>query len=342
MNRPSNSQTNFLDVCESIRTEWPDDRWIGTNVLVAVSGGPDSVLLLEGLRHIHQRNSGTGKLIVGHVNHQLRESAPADMTFTAQLAERHQLKFLSENLDLTPSDSRQPSEEFLRQSRYASLLQMADSCGARYVVTGHNQNDQIETALFRIFRGTGVGGLQGIPALRVAGPVSIVRPMLQVPRQKILDALLEIGQTFCRDATNEESNYTRNFLRNEILPELRERFPGLDKSILKLTQQAVEIEQCLDWETDKFSDAVIDINDCEFKIIKSKVKHAHNFIVRHLLMRAWRDRNWPRRNMHHDWWKQLSDLALDQSKRSVLNLPGDIRVENDPQELHFQTPQPPA
>ena len=340
MNPSDNSQPNFLKVCQSIQANWPAELWGKKNVMVAVSGGPDSVLLLSVLSRIHKHRTETGELIVCHVDHSIRETSAADAKFVERLAEQHGLKLVSKCLAPIHSDSRSTSEDAMRQARYELFMKMADACGARYLVTGHNLDDQVETALFRVFRGTGFHGLRGIPFLRVQGAVSIVRPLLQVPRQTILAALEEIEQLFCTDPTNQTSNYTRNFLRNDVLPRLRERFPALDDSVLKLTRQAAELEQYLESEAETFSDALIDINDRELKIIKSKLENAQTIVIRQLLTRVWRDRGWPRQDMNRNWWSQLSDLAKDKSERSVLNLPGDIRVESDPQELRLKIQTP--
>ena len=224
MHPSDNSEPNFLNVCQTIQANWPAELWDKKNVMVAVSGGPDSVLLLRVLSRIHKRRADTGELIVCHVDHSVRKTSAADAEFVARLAEQHSLKFVSEFLDPIHSDSKSTSEDAMRQARYEQFMKMADACGARYLATGHNQSDQVETALFRLFRGTGFHGLRGIPFLRVQGAVTIVRPLLQVPRQMILAALEEIKQPFCTDPTNQTSNYTRNFLRNDVLPRLRERF----------------------------------------------------------------------------------------------------------------------
>jgi len=337
MHPSDNSQANFLNVCQTIQANWPAELWGKKNVMVAVSGGPDSVLLLSVLSQIHKRRADTGELIVCHVDHSVRKTSGADAEFVARLAEQHGLKFVSECLDPIHSDTKSTSEDAMRQARYEQFMKMADACGARYLATGHNQSDQVETALFRLFRGTGFNGLQGIPSLRVQGAVSIVRPLLQVPRQTILAALEEINQPFCTDESNQTSNYTRNFLRNDILPRLRERFSALDDSVLKLTRQAAELEQYLASEAETFSDAVVDINGRELKIIKSRLENAHAIVIRQLLIRVWQERGWPRQDMNREWWRQLSDLAMDKNERMVLNLPGDIRVESDPMELRLKS-----
>ena len=333
MDLANNSRPNFSDICEAVQTDWPPQQWTEKHVMVAVSGGADSVLLLRALHQLHIQHMGSGELTVCHVDHGTRESSAKDAHFVHQLASQQNLKFTSK---ITPAIKPEAlSEEAMRQERYLLFMEMADALGARYLATGHNQDDQIETALFRIFRGTGFKGLSGIPALRVQDAVSIVRPLLPIPRSKILAALKEIDQPFCTDESNHSSNYTRNFLRNDILPDLRQRFPGFDNSILNLMQQANEFDHFLDHQIQHISQAVVHVNDNEIRIAKPQLKETAPILIRQLLMQAWQEHNWPRKDMNRKWWEQLCDLAQDTKNRSVLNLPGNIRVESEPRELRL-------
>ena len=135
------------------------------------------------------------------------------------------------------------SEESLRNARYDRLVEMAGQHGCRYLVTGHHLDDQIETVLFRIFRGTGIAGLQGIPERRVVNEaLTIVRPLLSVRSEELKVYLQSIGQDFCVDPTNAESTFTRNFLRNEILPSLEQRFGDVANAVCK-TEHACKTDR---------------------------------------------------------------------------------------------------
>jgi len=198
--------------------------------LIAVSGGPDSVALLR-LIAANADPVSKSNLIVAHINHGTRaEQSDADAKFVRQLAKDHQLEFCLDSLPPKPSKidetTRQSqSEDSLRNARYDCLVEMAGRLGCRYLVTGHHLDDQIETVLFRIFRGTGIAGLQGIPDRRVVhDALTIVRPLLSVPSKELKAYLGSIGQDFRTDPTNAENSFTRNYLRNEILPSLEQRF----------------------------------------------------------------------------------------------------------------------
>ncbi|MCH2180368.1 MAG: tRNA lysidine(34) synthetase TilS [Mariniblastus sp.] len=339
---PNNEPPNFVSICQSLTDRWSAESWFQQPFMVAVSGGADSVLLLRVLVQLRMAVEKSQELIVAHVDHAIRESSADDAEFVKRLAELHGLRFVSQRLDLDDLNSQSPSEDFLRQARYEQLMQMANSCGARYLATGHNLEDQVETALFRIFRGTAFSGLQGIPPLRVDGAVSIVRPLLHVSRQTILAALDEINQPFCTDSSNQTSDYTRNFLRNEILPPLRQRFPAVDGAVMKLVELATEFEQYLDRQAETFSNAFIEHDTQSLTLDKSILEQADPLVIAHLLTRAWQDRDWPRQDMNRDWWRKLSDLTRQKDEQVVLNLPGNIRVESDRHKLRIRIQTPPG
>src|SRR5690606_1554508 len=145
---------------------------------------------------------------VAHFNHRLRgEAADADQQWVAQLAQRLGIEFLNER---APTADPLRSEEAARRARYEFLTQAAGGTGARYVAMGHTADDQIETVLLRIFRGTGLAGLVGIPAIRPLGQVAtIVRPMLAIHRHEVEQALQSLGQEYRTDASNAESSFAR-------------------------------------------------------------------------------------------------------------------------------------
>jgi tRNA(Ile)-lysidine synthase len=161
---------------------WPPDCWCDVTTLVAVSGGPDSVALLRAM--VAVRRPGAGRLIVAHFNHGLRGQQSDD--------EEHFVRELSARLGLACDVGRAApaadsggwtSEESARRTRYAFLRDVAAQRGARYVATGHTADDQAETVLHRILRGTGIGGLSGIRRHRqLLHGVSLVRPLLAVRR----------------------------------------------------------------------------------------------------------------------------------------------------------------
>ncbi len=188
-------------ICERIHAFFPAQRWTDVDVVVAVSGGPDSVALLRALDEIRRSQTGRGQLIVAHCNHQTREHCDLDQEFVRQLAGQLGLQFRVATKPPAASDAVLGiSEESLRNWRYQALLSIARSVGARYLATAHNADDQAETILFRMIRGTGISGLQGIPRIRTASDITIVRP-----RYRPIDRKLKHFWT----SSGNDSNWTQ-------------------------------------------------------------------------------------------------------------------------------------
>ena len=198
----------------------------GRSIVVAVSGGVDSMGLLAGL---HELSQGCQlKLSIAHVNHGLRGSdAEADQALVeARAAELglpcEVLRLRPEQLREGRSSRERPTlQEAARSLRYGALRAAAERCGAQHIATAHNLDDQAETVLLRLFRGSGPDGLAGIPERSPDGVV--VRPLLDVSRAEIERFARERRLSWREDASNRSSAYARNRLRAR-LPELAEQF----------------------------------------------------------------------------------------------------------------------
>jgi tRNA(Ile)-lysidine synthase len=209
------------------------------------------------------------------------------------------------------------------------MLNVARTVGARYIATGHTRDDQIETLLFRIFRGTGFQGLAGIPATRVFEDVTIVRPFLTVDRTTICAVLEEIGQDFCIDPTNSASSFSRNFIRNQVLPLVRQRFPGVDSAIIRLGEQAGEIQDMLNEQAQPSWGAVSQYSDDLFKLDCRMLNDLRPPIIQCLLVGVWNKAGWPRQRMDGRHWLELTQMALREpvARPQFVTLPGQISAE---------------
>jgi tRNA(Ile)-lysidine synthase len=227
----------------------------GAGLLVAVSGGVDSVVLAHALAAL--AGPLRLRLAIGHVHHGLRGAeADADEAFVAGLAGRLALPFQARRVDpralraAGPSRTRPTLQEAARRLRYEALLEMASAAGLACVATAHQADDQAETVLLRLLRGTGPDGLAGIPARSPDG--RIVRPLLDVPRREIEAFAAARGLAFREDASNASPAYARNRLRREHLPALAAAFnPRLLQRIAALAEAqsrdaewiAIEVER---------------------------------------------------------------------------------------------------
>jgi tRNA(Ile)-lysidine synthase len=303
---------------------WPGD-WHDVTVLAAVSGGADSVALLRALDLATINRPG--RLVVAHFNHRLRNEADDDELFVHELAERLNVQCIVGRSE--PQTAAGGIEEAARQARYEFLRATAAEAGARYVVTAHTADDQAETVLHRIVRGTGIAGLAGMRRARPLCPgVTLIRPLLCVRRSELLVYLQTLAQPFREDTTNAERRFTRNRLRHELLPHLaREYNPNVVEALLRLSRLAGETQSIVD---ERVAELVRDVrfesNRVSFEIARFAAEP--HYLIRELLVLAWRRQGWPEQAMGFDEWELLADLILSRdTKPGMLRLlPGGVAV----------------
>ena len=209
-------------------------------ILVAVSGGIDSTVLLHVLNSL-SHDLGF-ELLVGHVNHGLRGAeSDADQAAVEALADSLGLPGLARSVDPSsrieghPSRTRPTLQEAARELRYGALREMAQNWGASRIATAHNLDDQVETVLMRLFRGCASDALGGIPEASSDG--LIIRPLLEVSRSEICNYAREAKCQWREDSTNARDDYTRNRLRNRWIPELAAEFnPQLAQAVGRLAE----------------------------------------------------------------------------------------------------------
>ena len=186
----------------------------GDRVVVGVSGGADSVCLLFLLLEWQKENQLD--IAVVHVNHGIRTEAGEDARYVETICADRNLPFFLTQADVRDRARREKSseEEAGRRTRYEAFDKVAAEWGATKIAVAHNSNDRSETQLFHLFRGSGIRGLASILPVRDR----IIRPILCLERWEIEDFLMQRGIPYCKDATNEGDDYTRNRIRHHILP----------------------------------------------------------------------------------------------------------------------------
>jgi tRNA(Ile)-lysidine synthase len=230
-----------------------------TKILIAHSGGPDSTALLSALCTI------AGKLRLQlnacHVNHHLRgEESDADQAFCEKLCQSLGVPIQIQHAEKNKEEN--TSEESLRASRFALLAKSAQACGANLICLGHTLDDQVETMLFRLFRGTGPQGLLGMePVRNLNEDLLLVRPMLQVRRKQCLDYLEHLGIVPRHDSSNDQTNYTRNYLRKEVIPLVESRFGDFQFRVDQLREIMAVDDEFLSQLADEAREKVADKNN---------------------------------------------------------------------------------
>lgn len=218
-------------------------------VVVATSGGADSVSLLILCTLAASLSNSAVEIFCAHINHRMRsQDSEGDAQFCANLAQNLKVSF--KQIVATENQMENflagGSEERLRDFRYKALESIAGDVDANLIVFAHTLNDQIETYLFRSFRGSSPGGLRGIPCVRRHNKVLIARPLIDISRDQLEEFLTTLGFPWREDVSNQNSKYTRNYIRNEIAPRIFSRFEDFTKSIERTRRMLAEDESLLE------------------------------------------------------------------------------------------------
>lgn len=243
----------------------PCDLYSGSPILVAVSSGPDSICLLHVL---HSLSGDIGlSLHVAHLHHGQREEGDADATFVEETARTLGVPFTKgrEDVPRIAREERLSIEAAGRLARYRFFARLAGEIGARVVATGHHADDQAETVLLRALRGAGLRGLRGIPAAapmpESEGRVTVIRPLLEIPRAMIEAYLEGKGISSRLDATNLDPAHQRNRIRRELLPLAESISPGARNGLLRIAKAAAEDDAALERWTDAVSEACMQVEE---------------------------------------------------------------------------------
>ncbi len=205
----------------------------GEGVVVALSGGPDSTALLTVLVTI--AGEMDLKLIIAHFNHGLRgRESDADEKYSRDLAEKLGLMFCAGKLNKKINKKGISPEDFYRRQRYDFLYKTAEKHKAQKIALGHNLNDQAETVLLNLLRGSGLEGLKGFLPMR---DDRIIRPLIETSRQEIISFLDASRIAYRQDSSNKNTKYQRNKIRNELIPYLKEKYnPKIDENLAQMAQ----------------------------------------------------------------------------------------------------------
>jgi tRNA(Ile)-lysidine synthase len=205
----------------------------GERVVVALSGGPDSTALLAVLAPIAKTLDLS--LIVAHFNHGLRGvESDEDEKFSRDLSEKMGLTFVSGKMDQKRGEKGISPEDFYRRQRYDFLNKISKDYQAQKIALGQNLQDQAETVLLNILRGSGLEGLKGFLPMR---DDKFIRPLIEISRWEIISFLNEVMIPYRRDSSNENMGYLRNQVRSELIPYLKEKFnPKIEENLTQMAE----------------------------------------------------------------------------------------------------------
>jgi len=288
--------------------------------IVAVSGGADSVALLRGLVQ-----TVNGNLVVVHVNHLLRgEESEGDAIFVQNLAATLGIECLMHVVDVAALGGN--LEATARTVRYQIFAELAEDRGARWIATGHTADDQAETVLHRVIRGTGIQGLRGVAPSRDR----IVRPILRATRHDILQYLDTLGQPYRTDSTNADVTFTRNRIRAELLPLLKSFNPEIVACLGRLAEQAEELYADLETEAIALL-ATVELPFAGPMVVLDRAKLAalSQSKIRSVFRRIWQREAWPMHAMTHRHWQRAANFQPG-------NYPDGVQLQSIGEALHIR------
>lgn len=301
-------------------------------ILVAASGGADSTALLDALA----RWKKSENLFAAHLNHQLRGAeSDADEAFVQTMTTQRALPLFSarENIAALAAQEKQNLEATARRVRYEFLLRTAQECQAAVIVTAHTQNDQVETVVQRLLRGTSAAGLQGIYAtMEMPDAVRLVRPLLEITRTEVLAYCTKYELTFCHDSSNLSLDFTRNRIRQELLPLLATYNPTIGATLLRLAAQSSEDNDYLQAQANEWVQALADGNRLNFPPLLALHPAVRRRVLRQWLGQARGDL----RRIGTSHLLALDDLLRQGEGGSYIELPGHARVYREGKELKLQ------
>ena len=315
----------------------------GDRVLVALSGGPDSVALLLALRELQE--SWSLQLSAAHVNHQLRgEESEEDEQFVRRLCRQAGVPVEIQRVDTEREmeKSGENLESCARRLRYNFLFRLAQPASSK-VATGHTLNDQAETFLMKLIRGAGPAGLSGIFPLRVnrietggkAGVVTVVRPLLEITRQEVLAYLAEQEQTYREDRSNRDLSFDRNWVRHELIPVLQDKLnPALLETFHRATELFREIEEFLVEQGREAFEQCRSGGLQETRIGIQKLRSFPAIIQKQIVRQAVVN---SKGDLHNIALKHIAEVLQMSSSSSgrEIHLPGGLKVQKEFEELRF-------
>lgn len=258
-----------------------------SRILVACSGGPDSMALLYLLQDIATHRHTTYKIGVAIVDHCIRPESKDEVLWLQHQVEELGLPFYSATFDVPHlSKEHKKSEETIgRQVRYQWLNEIAQSEGYDYISVAHHKDDQAESILAHIIRGSGLNGLTGMSVVQSEYAIPVVRPLLDVTKEDLLAYIGTKHISYCVDSTNEDVRYQRNRIRHRIIPELEAVNPAVVDAIVRLGSSVNEDVMVISDLTSRTFDKLVSIDDDEVRISRRALRQEPLAIQRRLWQR---------------------------------------------------------
>ena len=264
----------------------------GDKIVLGVSGGPDSICMLDMMRELKEEKNINFEIYVAHVNHMIREEAIEDEKYVQNYCLKHNIKFFVKRVDVQKiaNDKKIGTEEAGRKVRYDFFEEVLQKTGSNKIAIAHNKNDKIETIIMHLLRGSGLSGLKGIEPIR---DNKYIRPLIECERQEI--------EQYCKnrklqpriDKTNFENEYTRNKIRNIVIPYIKKEFnPNIIQTLSRLSEVATDESNYIDLQTQKiYNKLLIEKSDKQIILKLKEFNQQENVIQKRLVLKTIKELN---------------------------------------------------
>ena len=236
-------------------------------VVTAISGGPDSMCLLDILLKVKEKKNI--KIVVAHVNHNVRIESEDEYIKVKDYCETNDILFEGMKIEKYTKDN---FHDYARTVRYNFFNRLVDKYGAKYLMTAHHGDDLTETVLMRIVRGSNINGYSGFVKYRECENYVLVRPLIEKTKQEIQDYMDKNNLWYAIDKSNQKDVYTRNRYRKYILPKLKEEDKNVHLKFLKFSNKINDVSNFLEKYTEKKYNRIVSLNKIDIHLLKREEK----------------------------------------------------------------------
>ena len=322
---PEKTEQKILDFI-NIRKLLPDKA----KALLAVSGGADSVGLLKILLNLKLSDKINNDFHIAHINHQLRgEKSLQDENFVKAMAEKYKLPITIERVDVKKyaQENKLSIETAARSLRLAALCRIANENNCQFVATAHHKNDNAETVIHRMLRGTGFKGLAGIRPKTIINNKTFIRPLLCLTRQEIEECLKNQSIRWQNDHTNLDCRFTRNRIRHKVLPYLEKSTPNLIELISSLSEHCGKLTASIEQMTQTaVQTCIISRDDSQITVDLNKFLSQPQPVQVELIQSALTQLGGGLQKFTSEHYKKIMDFVKSAQQSKILSLPGKIKI----------------
>ena len=264
----------------------------GDKIVLGVSGGPDSMCMLDMMRELKEEKNINFEIYVAHINHMIRKEAIDDEKYVQNYCLKHNIEFFVKRADVQKiaNDKKIGTEEAGRKVRYDFFEEVLQKTGSNKIAIAHNKNDKIETIIMHLLRGSGLSGLKGIEPIR---DNKYIRPLIECERQEIEQYCEDRKLQPRIDKTNFENEYTRNKIRNIVIPYIKKEFnPNIIQTLSRLSEVATDESNYIDLQTQKiYNKLLIEKSDKQIILKLKEFNQQENVIQKRLVLKTIKELN---------------------------------------------------